>query len=54
MKTIIDFTKRLLRLFYLSRFNRFANKKSPRLSEQQIYKLIENNPKDLYIKYTNK
>ena len=43
MKTIINCTKRLLRLIRLSRFNYFVNKKSPRLSEQQVEELIEAN-----------
>ena len=43
MKTIINFTKRLLRLIRLSRFNYFVNKKSPKLSVAQIDELIEIN-----------
>jgi len=43
MKTIINFAKRLLRLTRLSRFNYFVNKKSPRLSKQQVEELIEIN-----------
>ena len=43
MKTIINYIKRFPRLIYLSRFNYFINKKSPRLTEQAIDELIETN-----------
>jgi hypothetical protein len=49
MMMIINFIKRLLRLIRLSRFNFFVNKKSPKLSEQQIDELIELN-KDILAK----
>lgn len=41
MKTIINFTKRLLRLYHLKKFNSFKIK--PKLSEAQIEELIETN-----------
>ena len=49
MTNLVNFTKRLLRLIRLSRFNFFVNKKSPKLSEQQIDELIELN-KDILTK----
>lgn len=41
MRTIINFTKRLLRLYHLKKFNSFKIK--PKLSEAQIEELIETN-----------
>ena len=41
MKTIINFTKRLLRLYHLKKFNSLKIK--PKLSEAQIEELIETN-----------
>ena len=49
MTNLVNFTKRLLRLIRLSRFNFLVNKKSPKLSEQQIDELIELN-KDILTK----
>jgi len=43
MRTIINFIKRLPRLYRNKKFNYFINKKSPRLSEKQVEELIEAN-----------
>lgn len=45
MKAIINFTKRLLRLYHLKKFNSFKIK--PKLSEAQIEELIEVNKETL-------
>ena len=40
---IINFIKKWIRLIRLNRFNSFVNKRSPKLSTQQIDELIEIN-----------
>ena len=46
---IFNFTKRLVRLVHLSRFNFFVKKTSPKLSVEQIDELIELN-KDILVR----
>ena len=48
MKTIYNFIKRSLRLYYLKKFNSFKIKSEPKLSEAQIDDLIELN-KDVLV-----
>jgi uncharacterized Fe-S cluster-containing radical SAM superfamily protein len=49
MKTIINYIKRLIRIYRLKNFNSFKIKSEPKLSVEQIDELIELN-KDVLTK----